>query len=102
MKNQSMGLIHTVLKSARLDNADLRKADLSRAELQFASLKKSDLTGALLRGADLSGADLTEATVSGVDFFGADLASTRLVAPVGLEAARNFDKAINRDRLLQK
>jgi uncharacterized protein YjbI with pentapeptide repeats len=56
----------------------------------------------LLRGADLSGADLTEATVSGVDFFGADLASARLVAPVGLETARNFDKAINRDRLLQK
>jgi uncharacterized protein YjbI with pentapeptide repeats len=56
----------------------------------------------LLRGADLSGADLTGATVSGADFLGADLASARMMAPVGLETARNFDKAVNRDRLLQQ
>jgi hypothetical protein len=30
------------------------------------------------------------------------LASTRLVAPIGLEAAKNFDKAQNVDRLLRE
>jgi len=40
--------------------------------------------------------------VSGADFLGTDLASARLTAPIGLEDARNFDKAVNRDRLLKQ
>jgi hypothetical protein len=31
-----------------------------------------------------------------------DLASTRPIAPIGLDAARNFDKARNIDRLLRE
>ena len=52
-------------------------------------------------GADLSGADLIDANVAGTNFQGTDLASARLVTPVGLDAARNFDKAVNRDRMLR-
>jgi hypothetical protein len=40
--------------------------------------------------------------VSGADFHGTDLASARMTATVGLEAAHNFDKAVNRDRLLKQ
>jgi uncharacterized protein YjbI with pentapeptide repeats len=102
MKNQSMGLMHAILKSAKLDGADIRNADLSRADLEFASLKRANLAGASLRGAALGGADLTGVTVSDTDFLGADLASTRLAAPIGLEAARNLDKAENLRRAIRE
>ena len=36
------------------------------------------------------------------DFDGADLASTRLVAPIGLDTAKNFDKAQSIERLLRE
>ena len=49
MKNQSMGLMRAVLRSANLSGADLRQADLSRADLEFASLTNANLTGASLR-----------------------------------------------------
>jgi uncharacterized protein YjbI with pentapeptide repeats len=50
----------------------------------------------------LGGANLTGTTVAGADFAGADLASARLVAPIGLDTAKNFDKAKNTDRLLRE
>ena len=92
MKNQSMGLMHAVLRWANLSGADLQHADLSRADLEFAVLTHANLTGASLRGALLGGANLTGVTVSEADFSGADLASARLVNPIGLEAAKNFDQ----------
>jgi uncharacterized protein YjbI with pentapeptide repeats len=54
-----------------------------------------------LRGAQLGGADLTGVTLTGTDFEDADLASAKLVAPIGLDQAKNFDKAKNRDRLIR-
>src|SRR6516165_10035367 len=102
MKNQSMGLMRAVLKSSNLERAILREADLSRVDLEFASLKNADLTNASLRGAALGGATLARVTVNGADFNGADLASTRLIEPIGLDAAKNFDKAQNIDRLLRE
>jgi uncharacterized protein YjbI with pentapeptide repeats len=50
----------------------------------------------------LGGANLTGVTIAGADFLAADLVSARLVAPIGLEAAKNFDKALNIDRLLRE
>ncbi|WP_204310276.1 pentapeptide repeat-containing protein, partial [Enterobacter cloacae] len=50
----------------------------------------------------LGGADLTGVTVIGTDFDGADLASAKLGATIGLDQAKNFDKAKNRDRLMRK
>jgi hypothetical protein len=45
---------------------------------------------------------LTGVTVIGTDFDGADLASAKLIAPIGLDQAKNFDKAKNRDRLIRQ
>jgi len=45
---------------------------------------------------------LTGATLVGADFDGADLASAKMIAPVGLDEARNFEKAKNRDRLIRE
>jgi hypothetical protein len=78
-----------------------RHADLSRADLEFASLRNADLTNTSLAGAALGGATLIGVTIVGTDFLGADLASMRLIAPIGLETAKNFDKARNLDRLLR-
>jgi len=102
MRNQSMGLMRAVLKSANLERLNARGADLSRVDLEFASLKGADLTGASLKSAQLGGADLTGVTVIGTDFDGADLASAKLIAPIGLDRAKNFDKAKNRDRLIRQ
>ena len=55
-----------------------------------------------LRGRPSAGATLIGVTVIGTDFLGTDLASTRLIAPVGLGLAKNFDKARNMDRLLRE
>jgi hypothetical protein len=41
---------------------------------------------------------LTGATVRGTDFNDADLVSARLIRPVGIDAARNLDKAKNLER----
>ncbi len=102
MRNQSMGLMRAVLKSANLERLNARGADLSRVDLEFASLKGADLTGASLKRAQLGGADLTGVIVIGTDFDGADLASAKLIAPIGLDQAKNFDKAKNRDRLIRE
>lgn len=102
MRNQSMGLMRAVLRSANLTGLNARDADLSRADLEFASLKGADLTAASLKGAQLGGADLSGATVIGTDFEDADLVSTRLIAPIGLDRAKNFDKAKNRERLIRQ
>ena len=52
--------------------------------------------------AALGGATLARVTLDGADFNGADLASTRLIEPIGLDAAKNFDKAQNIERLLRQ
>src|SRR5262249_55228070 len=102
MENHTMGLMRAVLKSSNLERAILRDANLSRVDLEFASLKNADLSNASLRGAALGGATLAGVRVHGTDFNGADLTSTRLVDPIGLDAAKNFDKAQNIDRLLRE
>jgi uncharacterized protein YjbI with pentapeptide repeats len=102
MRNQSMGLMRAVLKSANLERVNARGADMSRVDLEFASLKGADLTGASLKRATLGGADLTGVIVVDTDFDGADLASAKLIAPIGLDKAKNFDNAKNRERLIRQ
>jgi uncharacterized protein YjbI with pentapeptide repeats len=60
------------------------------------------LTNASLRGAALGGATLIGVTIAGTDFLGADVASMRLIAPIGLDAAKHLDKTRNMDRLLRE
>src|SRR5262249_16719563 len=102
MKNQSIGLMRAVLKSSNLQRAIPRGGELSHVDLEFASLPAADLTNASPRGAHLGGATLARVTLNGADFNGADLASTRLIEPIGLDAAKNFDKAQNIERLLRE
>lgn len=94
MRNQSMGLMRGVLRSARLTGADFTNANLFRADLEFASLANANLTGVNLKGALLGGADLSGAIVSGANFEGADVNSARLISLKGLETS-NIDKADN-------
>jgi uncharacterized protein YjbI with pentapeptide repeats len=100
MRNQSMGLIRAVLRSARLDGADLTGAALGRADLEFAKLRGAVLDGADLSRAQLGGADLTGASVRGLDLTEADLSATVLRdlvggdGLVGLDSARNLARAV--------
>ena len=97
MRNQSMGLMRGVLKSADLEGADLSNANLSRVDLEFASLKNAKLDGANLMSAQLGGADLTGATVKGANFNKADVTSATLKQLKGVSDS-NLEKSINLNR----
>jgi hypothetical protein len=88
------------LTGRRLSGIDLSGLDLSAAVLRSAKLNKTKLAGAKLDiRPGLGGAAPIGVTIIGTDFRAADLASARLIVPIGLEAARNFDQARNLDRL---
>lgn len=98
MRNQSMGLMRGVLKSARGEGVDFTGARMSRADLEFAKLPGARLTDVDLSMATLGGADLTGADVTGANFHNADVTSTRLknltgVRATNLEAAKNLARA---------
>ena len=97
MRNQSMGLMRGVLKSADLEGADFTDADLSRVDLEFATLKGANFTGANLMSAQLGGADMTGAMVKGANFNKADVNSTTLKKLKGVDGS-NLDRAINLGR----
>lgn len=66
-------LIGADLCGARLDGADLESADLRGANLHRARLVRTNLRGALLEEADLRRADLREAHLDRADLYGANL-----------------------------
>ena len=101
MRNQSMGLMRGVLKSATLDGASFANANLSRVVLEFASLRNVSFKGAVLVGAELAGADLGGADVTGANFLDADVNSARLIGLIGRERAVNLEKARNMDRAVR-
>ncbi|MGB8638137.1 MAG: pentapeptide repeat-containing protein, partial [Pseudolabrys sp.] len=90
MRNQSMGLMRGILRSAKLDGASFENANLSRAVLEFASLRDAILKGANLNGSELGGADFLGADVTNADFENADVTSTRLIGLRGRDKARNL------------
>ena len=99
MKNQSMGLMRTVLRMAQLDGADMRNANALRMDAEFASMRGALLNNANFRGAKLTGADLTKAFVAGLDLSGSDVSGAYLVELigkddiVGLESVKNLAEA---------
>ena len=101
MRNQSMGLMRGVLKSATLDGASFANANLSRVVLEFASLRNVSFKGAVLVGAELAGADLGGADVTGANFLDADVNSARLIGLIGRDRAVNLEKARNMDRAVR-
>ena len=99
MRNQSMGLMRGVLKSAKGADADFTGARMSRADLEFAKLPGANFTDADMSMATVGGADLSGATLTGADFSDADLTATRLTGVVGaketnLDAAKNLNRAL--------
>ena len=77
-KNQTLQLWRLGLRSVRLDDADLRRAnfadsDLSGAWLERVRLQEAYLEGAVLRGSHLQGAKLNGAKLARTTLVGADL-----------------------------
>ena len=66
-------LLGANLRKAELQGAELCEAELCEADLRGAHLEGADLRGADLCWADLRGADLTNANLHGANLEGADL-----------------------------
>jgi uncharacterized protein YjbI with pentapeptide repeats len=98
MKNQSMGLMRAVFRSADLEGADFENADLARADLQFAKFKAANFTRADLSGAEAGGADFRGAIFDHTDLSGCDVTSARIDA----SEIKAFAKADHLDRALKE
>ena len=72
---------NSVLRYAKLINADLRKADLHGARLDAADLRNADLTGA-----NMKGTKIIECFVNKTKFTVEDLIDTILIGPKGLKS----------------
>lgn len=91
----------TELSGADLSGANLSRANLTYALLSFANLRGANLSGAVLRKTDLSRADLTGADLTGVDLAEADLDGAVLTGARGLETALGLDSARNVDKAIR-
>lgn len=98
-KNQSMGLMRGAFKSANLDGASFKNANLSRVLMEYTSAKNADFEGANLSGSELGGSDFSGANVKGANFTNADVNSARIGemknadAAVGIETTKNLERA---------
>ena len=95
-KNQSMGLMRTVLKSANLEGADFSGSNLMRVDLAFANLKGANLSGANLLDAEAGGADFRGAKLDGSNLIGVDVTSARIdnaAAGAAFSQAANLNRA---------
>ncbi|MGH6935520.1 MAG: pentapeptide repeat-containing protein, partial [Methylocella sp.] len=95
MRNQSMGLMRAVLKSADLAGADFEKANLALTDLQFAKFQGTNLKGASLAEAEAGGADFRGAILDHTNFNGTDVASARFDAAQekAFANAKNLERA---------
>lgn len=95
MKNQSMGLMRAVLRSATLEGARFSSANLMSADLRFARAAGVDFSRANLANADAAGADLTGAIFTDAATKGLDLDSARIDASAAawLGDANHLDRA---------
>jgi uncharacterized protein YjbI with pentapeptide repeats len=102
MRNQSMGLMRTVFRSANLDRADVSGTDLAWADMEFAKLRGSILVDVDFSMARLGGVDMTGADVTGMNVAGANLASAKLRELTGEDRIEGLDQAINLNRAFRK
>ena len=95
MKNQSMGLMRGVLKSADLAGADFEGANLALTDLQFAKFPGANLKDASLAEAEAGGADFRGAILDHTNFMGTDMTSARFKADQeqAFAGAKNLDRA---------
>ncbi len=93
MNNQSMGLMHSDLSGAHLEGADFSNAKLQHADFSYADLQNVNFKGADLERAALTGADLSGANLTGANLDGAELDDAKMGGVIGLDQAKNLDKA---------
>ena len=99
MKNQSMGLMGTVMTSTKLIDVDFSGANLSRVDAEFAKFNNAVLDDVDLSGSKLGGANLTGASVKNLNLENADLNGTKLKSLlndshiIGLDKAQNLSRA---------
>lgn len=95
MKNQSMGLMRAILKSADARGADFDSANLTRTDLQFGKFAGANFTRASLEGAEAAGADFRGAILDQANFKDMDLTSARIDAAQekALAGAKNLSRA---------
>lgn len=98
MKNQSMGLMRAVLRSAVLEGATFLDANLTSADFRFARAAGADFSGANLKNADAAGADLVGAIFAGANVQGLDLDSAKIDSgdEEALKGAQHLDRAQRR------
>ncbi len=94
MKNQSMGLMRAILRSARLEGSSFTKANLMSVDLSFAhamhtNFMEANLSDANAAGADFSGAVWKDAKVTNLDLDSAMIDSDSLSA---LQNALHLDR----------
>lgn len=82
---------------AKLHNARLAGADLTRSDFSNAEFLKADLKGANLNQAFLQGADFTDADLTSAQMFRADLADARLVRADLTNVDLQYARLINAD-----
>jgi uncharacterized protein YjbI with pentapeptide repeats len=95
MKNQSMGLMRAVMRSAQLDGARFHKTNLMSADLRFIHAAGADFADANLMNADAAGADFTGAIFTGAMTKDLDLDSAQIdkAAAAILAPAQHLDRA---------
>jgi uncharacterized protein YjbI with pentapeptide repeats len=85
-QDPELELSDTALSGARLERADLRRANFARAELDGALLTEANMKGTVLNEANLSGASLQGADLEGAGLNGVHLERAN-VANVNLNGA---------------
>ena len=98
MKNQSMGLMRAVLRSAKLDGANFKNTNLTSADLRFihaknANFDEANLTNADAAGADFRGASWRQTRVKDLDI---DSAQIDAINATIFQDAHNLDRALRR------
>ncbi len=102
MKNQSMGLMGTVMTSTKLINVDFTGANLSRVDAEFAKFNDALLDDVNLSGSKLAGANLSGASVKNLVLDDADLNGTTLKALQNEDSIIGLDKAMNLSKAKRK
>jgi len=98
MKNQSMGLMGTVMTSTKAGGADFSGANMSRLNAEFAKFDGALFSNTNLTGAKLGGSDFTGASVEGLILSEADLHSTRLQSMKNTDLIIGLDDTVNLNR----
>jgi uncharacterized protein YjbI with pentapeptide repeats len=102
MKNQSMGLMRTVFRSAVGDSAPVCGPDLARCHKEFAKVRDAVVVDVDFANARLGGIDLTGSDVRGMNVARANHASAKLRQLTGEDQIEGLDRAIHLDRAFRK